>query len=175
MICKYENHRENNDGSFDVVFNRPDSMKYCVHMPKEWKKDVLEWIKSEKIEYFLSKKYEQDKLYDEVNNIKRRIKMNVSGIIFYFDNLDGNIQIYNASFGYPPYRNLLNILITLFDLTNPKFTEEFIRASKTINIKVKTINIVSQRYDREYEIVDINSSWEEFNRDNKIKELIEHK
>ena len=172
MICKYGSHRTNADGSCNVSFNRPDGIKYYVNMPKEWKGDVLGWIKSEKIEDFLSKKFEHDRLYDEVNNIKRRIKMGVCNIKFHFDNFDGNIEIYNASFGYYDTSGLLNSLINLFDFKNPKFKEEFIKVAKKNNIKVKTINIVNQRDDKDYEIVEITSSWEVFNRDNKIKELL---
>lgn len=172
VTCKYGSHRTNDDGSCNVSFNRPDRRKYYVQMPKKWKGNVLDWIKVEGIEIFLSKKFEHDKLYDEVNNIQRRLRLRVNGITFHFDSFDGHIQIYNASFGYHNDSGLLDSLTSMFDLTHPKFTDQFIEASKTNNIEVKTVKIVKQRWDYDYEDIEINSSWEEFNRDNKIKELV---
>lgn len=167
---KYNGHRENEDGSCNVSFRRPDGLKYYVHMPSKWK-SVLDWIKDEGIEIFLSKKFESDKSYDESNNIQRRLRLRVSGIIFHFDSFDGHIEIYNASFGYHESSGLLDSLTSMFDLTSTKFTNLFIEKAKDNNIEIKTIKVVKQRWDKDFENVEINGTWEEFNRDRKLNQL----
>lgn len=168
-MIKYNGHRTNNDDSCDVSFSRPDGLEYKVNMPSTFK-SVLDWIKKEGIEIFLSKKFNQDKEYDEVNNIQRRKFIHLNRIGFKFDSFDGHIEIYNSYFG--PNFGLLDSLTDIFDLDNPKFTGPFKdKVEKEHNIKVKTIKVVKTRYDSSCETVVIEGTWEQYNRDNKLKQL----
>lgn len=175
IICKYSSHSENDDGSCIVAFTKPDLQKYYVYMPKKWKYNVLGWIQAEGIEIFLSKKFKHDKLYDKINNIQRRLKININGITFCFDSFDGHIEIYNALVGYYNFQ-CLDSLTSTFDLSHPKFINQFSEHLKKSdnNIEVKTIKVVKQRdyLLEDNEVFEINGSWEEFIRDEKIKELI---
>jgi hypothetical protein len=169
-MIKYSSHRENSDGSCDVGFNRPDGLRYLVKMPAKWKRHVLDWIKQEGIEIFLTKKFNYDTEYNKVNNIQLRKVIYLNRIQFAFDSFDGHIEIYNASNGR--YSTLLDSLTDLFDLDNPKFTEPFKeKVEKEHNIKVKTIKVLKTRWDSDYEDVVVDSTWEEYNRNQRLNQL----
>lgn len=173
ITCKYGGHRTNDDQSCRVSFNRPDGLKYYVNMPAKFNGPgvgVLDWIESEGIEIYLSKKFNHMVAYDEHNNIKRGLKIHLNRIEFWFDSFDGHVEIYNADFGR--HLGLLDSLRDLFDLENPKFTSQFIeKVKEKLDLEVKSIKVGKTRFDMDYEYVEIDGKWEEFNRDNILTEV----
>ena len=66
ITCKYGGHRTNDDQSCRVSFNRPDGLKYYVNMPAKFNGPgvgVLDWIESEGIEIYLTKKFNHMVVY----------------------------------------------------------------------------------------------------------------
>ena len=174
ITCKYSGHRTNDDGSCRVSFNRPDGLKYYVDMPVKFNGPglgVLDWIREEEIEIFLTKKFNHDAQQDKYNNIKRKLSIHLNRINFWFDSYDGHIEIYNAYFAR--HLGLLDSLKDLFDFEDPKFTSQFIeKVKEKLDLEVKTIQVVKTRYDLEYEnIGEITSKWEQFNRNKQLEKL----
>lgn len=170
---KYDGHRENNDGSKRVAFRLPNrEAKWRVTMPASYPKNcVLDWIKDEGIEEFLTEKYYSDKQYDKDNNILRRKGVMLHHFTFYFNSFDGDIEIYRAIYGGDSYGwGMIDNIKDLFDFYNEKTINQIkSKIEESYNINVKSVMLVKEDLSGgSINFGDIN----EYKRDNKLNDIL---
>lgn len=168
---KYDGHRTNQDGSAEVAFRLPDrSAKWRVSMPNTYK-CVLDWIKAERIEDYLTEKYYLDKQYDKDNNIKRRQGIRKHDFSFYYNSFDGDIEIYRVKYGNDRYAwGMIDDISNLFDVYNEKTINQIKETiEKVTDINVKSIKFVKE----DLSGGDINfGNLDEYKRDNKLNKIL---
>lgn len=172
---KYDGHREQEDGN-RVSFRLPGSnIKWHVMMPLSYpSKSVLDWIKNEGIEDFLTEKYYKDIQYDRDNNIQRRCGIRLHSFIFLFNSFDGDIEIYRSKFGNDQYAwGLIKNIDDLFDFYNEKTINQIKDKIEEVypDIQVKSIKLVKEDLSEGNKYFgDLN----EWIRDNKLNSILQY-
>jgi hypothetical protein len=179
MKVKYYGHNSLDGGSKSVSFVLPESgIKWRVTMPANYPSNsVLEWIKNEGIEDFLTEKYYKDKQYDEDNNIRRRECIRLHSFMFFFNSFDGDIEIYRArieaaGYGSDEYSwGLVKDIDNLFDFYNEKTINQIKDKieEEYSDIKVKSIKIVKEDTSRGDKDFGDLRGWI---RDNKLNQIL---
>lgn len=168
---KYDGHREGQDGGAEVSFRLPDrSVKWRVNMPNTYR-CVLDWIKAEGIEDYLTEKYYRDKQYDKDNNIKRRKGVGIHKFVFYYHSFDGDIEIYRVKYGNDSYGwGMIKDIENLFDVYNDKTINQIKKTiEKVTEIKVKSIKFVKEDLSGgSINFGDI----DQYKRDNKLNKIL---
>jgi hypothetical protein len=174
MKVKYSGHNSLDDGSKIVAFGLPESgIKWRVTMPANYhSSSVLEWIRNEGIEDFLTEKYYKDKQYDKDNNIRRREGIRLHSFMFFFNSFDGDIEIYRARYRNDEYSwSLMSDIDNLFDFYNEKTINQIKDKieEEYRDIKVKSIKIVKEDTSRGDKDFGDLRGWI---RDNKLNQIL---
>ena len=141
MNCIYSGHNEK-----EVKVTRPDGKYYNVPItPEIYKKGILEFIQP--IEKSLTISYWRDKKTDELLNIKRDISTHVEGFWFYYDSIDGIIEIYDIMLrdNSSVYRNIQGLFNLSDEKTYKKIIDEIEKQEKII---VKELKYLPLKYDK---------------------------
>jgi hypothetical protein len=173
---KYYGHREQEDGNL-VSFRLPDrDGRWRVLMPSNYaSKCVLDWIKNEGIEDFLTEKYYKDIQYDKDNNIIRRQSIGLHSFTFFFNSFDGDIEIYYVKFGYQYSCGLIKDIENLFDFYNEKTINQIKDKIEEVypSIKVKSIKLVKEDLSGEDKNFGDLTEWIRNDRNDKLNEILD--
>lgn len=140
--CKYRGHNDKT-----AAVSRPDGKTYEVTIPDKVKNKEVDWFEwMYPLEDVLTIQYYREVELDNLLNIKRDLCTYISGFRFYYDYIDGVVEVLDitSSSNFSCYDNIKGIFNLSDKSTHSKIVDKI---TDHLKLEVKEIRYMDVKYE----------------------------